>query len=43
MGHNSVVSSHPKSTEISRVDGLPMGPLELGCHSLVSELRLTIT
>ena len=32
MGHNSVVSGHPKSTGISRVDGLSMGPLDLGCH-----------
>ena len=26
-----------------RVDGLSIRPLDLGCHSLVSELRLTIT
>ena len=43
MGHNSVVSGHSKSIEIPRVDGLSMGPLDLGCHSLVSELRLTIS
>ena len=43
MGHNSMVSGLPKSTEIPRVDGLSTGPLDLGCHSLVSELRLTIT
>ena len=32
MGHNSVVSGYPKSTEISQVDGLSMGPLDLGRH-----------
>ena len=32
MGHNSVVSGHPKSTEILRVDGLSTGPLDLGHH-----------
>ena len=26
MGYNSVVSGYPKSTKISRVDGLSMGP-----------------
>ena len=26
MGHNSVVSSYPKSIEIPRVDGLSTGP-----------------
>ena len=39
MGHNSVVSGHPKSKGIPRVDGLSTGPPDLGCHSLVSELR----
>ena len=34
MGHNSVVSGHPKSTGIPRVDKLSMGPLGLGHHSL---------
>ena len=43
MGHNSVVLGHPKSTGILRVDGLSTGPPDLGCHSLVSELKLTIT
>ena len=43
MGHNSVVSGHPKSTGISRVNGLSMGPLDLGCHILVSEFRQTVT
>ena len=43
MGHNSVVSGHPKSTRIPWVDGLSTEPLDLGRHSLVSELRLTIT
>ena len=39
MGHNSVVSGHPKSTGIPRVDWLSMGSLGLGRHNLVSELR----
>ena len=39
MGHNSVVSSHSKSIGILRVDGLSMGPPDLGCHSLVLEPR----
>ena len=39
MGHNSVVSGHPKSTGIPQVDGLSTGPPDLGCHSLVSEVR----
>ena len=43
MGHNSVVSGHPKSTGIPRVDELSTRPPDLGCHSLVSELRLTIS
>ena len=30
-----MVSSHPKSIGISRVDGLSTGPLDLGCHSRV--------
>ena len=32
MGHNSVVSGHPKSTRIPLVDGLSTGPSDLGCH-----------
>ena len=43
MGHNNVVSGHPKSTGIPQVEGLLMGPPDLGCHSLVSELRYTNT
>ena len=43
MRYNSVVSGHSKSTGILRVDGLSTGPPDLGRHSLVSELRLTIT
>ena len=43
MGHNSVVSGHPKSIGFPRVGGLSMGPPDLGRHNLVSELRLTIT
>ena len=39
MGHNNVVSSHPKSKGIPQVDGLATGPPDLGCHSLVSKLR----
>ena len=34
MGHNSVVSSHAKSTRILRVDGLSTGPPDLGRHKL---------
>ena len=34
MGHNSVISSHHKSTGIPRVDGLSTGPPDLGCHKL---------
>ena len=33
MGHNSVVSGHPKFIGILRVDGLSTGPLDLGCHN----------
>ena len=36
MGHNSVVLGHSKSTGVSRVHGLSMGPPDLGRHSLVS-------
>ena len=43
MGHNHVVSGNPKSTGIPQVDGLSTGPSDLGCHSMVSELRYTIT
>ena len=32
MGHNSMVSGHPKSTGIPRVDGLSTGPMDLRCH-----------
>ena len=38
MGHNSVVQGHPKSTVISRVDGLSMGPPDLGCHIVRAEV-----
>ena len=37
-----MVSGHLKSIGIPRVDWLSMGPLDLGHHSLVSELKLTI-
>ena len=30
MGHNSVVSGHPRSTGIPRVDGLSTGPPKIG-------------
>ena len=43
MGHNHVVSGNPKSIRIPEVDGLSTGPPDLGCHSMVSELRYTIT
>ena len=33
MGHNSMVSDHPKSTRIPRVYELSTGPPDLGCHS----------
>ena len=32
-GHNSVVLGHLKSTGIPRVDGLSIGPPDLGRHS----------
>ena len=32
MGHNSVVSGHPKSTGIPQVDRLSTGPPDLGFH-----------
>ena len=38
MRHNSVVSGHSKSTRIPRVDGLSMGPPEIGAsQSLLHE------
>ena len=39
MGHNSVVSGHPKSIGIPLVDELSTGPSDFGLHNLVSELR----
>ena len=39
MGHNIVVSGHPKSIRILRVDELSIGPPDLGRHNLVSKLR----
>ena len=35
MGHNSVVSGHLTSTGVPRVNGLSMGPSDLGHHSCV--------
>ena len=32
MGHNSVVSGHPKSIGIPRVEELSTGPPDFGCH-----------
>ena len=32
MGHNSVISSHPKSIGIPQVDGLSMGLSDFGGH-----------
>ena len=39
MGHNNVVSGHPKSTEISWVDELSTGPSDLGYHRFHLELE----
>ena len=36
MGHNSVVSSYPKSLGIPRFDGLSTGPPDLGHHKIIS-------
>ena len=38
-GTHSMVSGHPKSTGIQRVDGLSMGPSDLGCHMSSSMRR----
>ena len=42
MGHSSVVSSHPKSTGILRIDVLSTGPPDLGRHNniLLRALKL---
>ena len=40
MRHNSVVSDHLKSTGILRVDGLSMGPPDLGRH--ITFLRFSL-
>ena len=37
-GHNSVVSSHPKSTGIPQVDGLSTRPSDLGRQKLLQNL-----
>ena len=37
-GHNSVVLGHLKSTRIPRVDGLSMGPPNLGLHTYLKLL-----
>ena len=33
MGHNNVVSGHPKPIGILRVDELSTDPQDLGCHT----------
>ena len=38
-----MVSSNLKSIGIPQVQGLSTGPPDLGCYSMVSELRYTIT
>ena len=43
MGHNHVVLGNPKFIGNPNVDRLSMGPLDYMCHSMVSELRYTIT
>ena len=43
MGHNHMVLGNSQSTGIPQVDGLSTGPPDLGFHSMVSELRYTIT
>ena len=39
MGHNSVVSGHPKSIGIPRVNRLSMGPSDLGRHKFHIPIR----
>ena len=39
MGHNSIISNHPKSTGIPQVDGLSTGPPDLGRHTSVASCR----
>ena len=43
MEHNHVVSTNPKSIGILQVHRLSTGPPDLGCYSIVSKLRYTIT
>ena len=40
MGHNSVISSYPKSVGIPRVDRLSMGPPNFGCHNFFVKVNL---
>ena len=42
MGHNNVVSGHPKSKGISWVERLSTRLPDLGRHGLVLELRFAI-
>ena len=43
MGHNSVISGHPKSLGNPWVDGLSTGPPDLGRHICPLIVLLTIT
>ena len=42
MGHNSVISGHPKPTGISRVDGLSTRPQVWGVIVRLSQLHNTL-
>ena len=37
MGHNSMISGHPKSTRIPQIDGLSTGPSDFGVTQPVGE------
>ena len=41
MGHNSVVSGHPKSTGIPRVNWLSMEPLGFGASQCEHQMSIT--
>ena len=43
MRHNSIVSGHPKSTRIPRVDELLTRPSDLGRHSKMYIYNLNFT
>ena len=40
MGHNSVVLGQPKSTGILQIDGLSMGPPDLGRHTGYQQVEI---